>query len=64
MAESSSDPLTTVNHRDFEPGSSRSDNSVDPGYEETVLKEAAKEMNELDAAIKEVCMVIPSLHRH
>ena len=50
-----------MNHGDFEPGSSRSDN-LDPGYEDTVLKEAAKEMNELDAAMKEVCMVIPSSH--
>ena len=42
-----------VNHRHFEPGSARNQN-WDPGYEETVLKEAAEEMNELDAAIKEV----------
>jgi len=52
--ESVTDPLTTVNHRDFEPGSSQTDKS-DPGYEDTVLKEAVKEMNELDVAVKEVC---------
>jgi len=42
-----------VNHRHFEPGSARTQN-WDPGYEETILKEAAEEMNELDAAMKEV----------
>ena len=42
-----------MNHRHFEPGSARTQN-WDPGYEETVLKEAAAEMNELDAAMKEV----------
>ena len=44
-----------VNHTQFEPGSARTQN-WDPGYEETVLKEAAEEMNELDAAMKEVCL--------
>ena len=47
------DSLAVVNHRHFEPGSARTQN-WDPGYEETVLKEAAEEMNELDAAMKEV----------
>ena len=42
-----------MNHRHFEQGSARTQN-WDPGYEETVLKEAAEEMNELDAAMKEV----------
>ena len=44
-----------VNHRHFEPGSARTQN-WDLGYEETVLREAAEEMNELDAAMKEVCL--------
>ena len=47
------DSLAVVNHRHFEPSSARTQN-WDPGYEETVLKEAAEEMNELDAAMKEV----------
>lgn len=42
-----------VNHRDFEPGSKR-DEHCNRGYEETVLKEALKEMNDLDVAVKEV----------
>lgn len=42
-----------VNHGNFEPVSARTQN-WDPGYEETVLKEAAQEMNELDVAMKEV----------
>ena len=49
----SQDALAMVNHTQFEPGSARTQN-WDPGYEETVLKEAAEEMNELDAAMKEV----------
>ena len=52
-ADSGQDALAMVNHRHFEPGSARTQN-WDPGYEETVLKEAAEEMNELDAAMKEV----------
>lgn len=42
-----------VNHRDFEPGSKRNEH-CNRGYEETVLKEALKEMNDLDVAVKEV----------
>ena len=42
-----------VNHKHFEPDSART-NHRDPGYEETVLKEAAQEMNELDVAMREV----------
>ena len=42
-----------VNHRDFEPGSKRHEH-CNRGYEETVLKEALKEMNDLDVAVKEV----------
>ena len=60
--ESSSDPLAVVNQTDFEPGSSRKQD-WDPGCEEIVLKEAVKEMNELDVAIKEVRVVIGRLLR-
>ena len=42
-----------VNHRDFEPGSKRNEH-CNRGYEETVLKEALKEMKDLDVAVKEV----------
>ena len=41
-----------VNQRHFEPGPVRTSN-WDPGYEETVLKEAAQEMNALDEAMKD-----------
>ena len=52
-AVDSNDPLAMVNHRDFEPGSKR-DEHCNRGYEETVLKEALKEMKDLDVAVKEV----------
>lgn len=43
-----------VNHKHFEPSSAPTHHGWDPGYEETVLKEAAQEMNELDAIMREV----------
>ena len=52
-AVDSNDALAMVNHRDFEPGSKRKEH-CNRGYEETVLKEALKEMNDLDVAVKEV----------
>ena len=56
-AVDSNDPLAMVNHRDFEPGSKR-DEHCNRGYEETVLKEALKEMNDLDVAVKEVRLLL------
>ena len=43
-----------VNHKHFEPSSAPTHFGWDPGYEETVLKEAAQEMNELDVIMREV----------
>lgn len=51
--ESRLDSFTMVNCKHFEPSSARSYHGWDPGYEKTVLKEAAKEMNELDVVMRE-----------